>query len=478
MSQVAAVLAALGVPLLLVVGRRRAALGGLALLIVAEGMLAESGRSLHLTGPRAVLGVIAILALGAFALLLVHMPVLVPPLVLIAAPFRLPLNVGRGHLVSIAHSGQLGRLLLLYVVLAAAATALAYNLLRGAQMRPLPRAMAVPAAAFLAFASLSLLWSDTLVAGRGLLEFFLIPFAVLVTVVSQAPLPEWMPRVLGIITVALVSVFAVVGLVEAATHRLLFYSPGVQISNAYSSYFRVTSLFRDPSLYGRHVVLGLAVLLVALWYRRASFVLLAFLIALLFAGLFVSYSQSSFAALFAVIIGVTLVAGDRAVRSIVAVAAVVAVLAGAGFVASKVAHASTRSATSDRSRRVEVTAKVFVHHPLAGVGLGENAHAGQRLSSEGGPPTLYVSHTTPLTVAAELGVIGFVLYVWLLVGAARVLERVRRVDPAFGLALAAVFFALFVHSLFYAGFFEDPVMWLILGLVACACANREAPSTQ
>ena len=298
---------------------------------------------------------------------------------------------------------------------------------------------------------------------------------MLVAVVSQSPLPAWMPRLLGIITVALATVFAVVGLVEAASHRLLFYTPGIQISNAYSNFFRVTSLFRDPSLYGRHVVLGLAILLVALWYRRAPFVLLALLVALLFAGLFVSYSQSSFAALFAVTIGVTLVAGDRSVRSIVAVAALVAVLAGAGFVANKVAHTSTRRATSDRSRRIEVTAKVFVHHPLAGVGLGQNARAGQRISSEGGRPTLYVSHTTPLTVAAELGVIGFALYVWLLVGAARVLERVRRMDPAFGLALAAAFFALFVHSVFYAGFFEDPVMWLILGLAACACANREAP---
>ena len=73
--------------------------------------------------------------------------------------------------------------------------------------------------------------------------------------------------------------------------------------------------------------------------------------------------------------------------------------------------------------------------------------------------------------------IGFALYVWLLVGAARVLERVRSVQPAFGLALAAVFFALFVHSLFYSGFFEDPITWLVLGLAACACANREGLGT-
>ena len=70
-----------------------------------------------------------------------------------------------------------------------------------------------------------------------------------------------MPRALGITAFALGRLFAAVGLVEEATHRLLFYSPSVQIGNAYSSFFRVTSLFRDPSLYGRHVVLALAVVL-------------------------------------------------------------------------------------------------------------------------------------------------------------------------------------------------------------------------
>ena len=229
-----------------------------------------------------------------------------------------------------------------------------------------------------------MIWSDTQGAARGLLEFFLIPFAVLVVVVSQAPLPHWMPRVLGIIAIALATIFAIVGLIEEATHKLLFYSSGVQISNAYSNFFRVTSLFRDPSLFGRHVVLAIAVLLVVLWYRRVHVVVVLGFVAVLFAGLFFSYSQSSFAALFAVTIGVTLVAGDRAVRAIVAVAAVAVVLVGAGFVASKVAHASTRRATSDRSRRVELTAKVFVHHPLAGVGLGAHPRAAKALTSEGG----------------------------------------------------------------------------------------------
>jgi hypothetical protein len=39
---------------------------------------------------------------------------------------------------------------------------------------------------------------------------------------------------------------------------------------------------------------------------------------------------------------------------------------------------------------------------------------------------------------------------------------VRRLDPRFGLALGAAFLALFVHALFYSGFLEDPITWLVL----------------
>ena len=92
--------------------------------------------------------------------------------------------------------------------------------------------------------------------------------------------------------------------------------PSVEVGNAYSSFFRVTSLFRDPSLYGRHVVLGIAVLLVAVLYGRVSpFLAAARSIVVLFAGLWFSYSQSSMAALFVVTLALAAVAGDRALRS-------------------------------------------------------------------------------------------------------------------------------------------------------------------
>ena len=417
--------------------------------------------------------------LGLFTVVFVRRPELVPLAILVAAPLRMPLDFGASHrfYVGLPQNGEIGRLLPLYGFVAAAAVALTWRLIRepGPDAMALPREIAVPLGALVSFAALSVLWSTADAAAQNLLQYFLLPFAVLVVVVSRSPFPVWMPRALGITAVALAALFSTVGVIEEATRRLLFYTPSVEIGNAYSSFFRVTSLFRDPSLYGRQLVLAMAIVLTAMWYRKIGMLLSSLVIGFLFAGLVISYSQSSLVALFAVAVFISVVAGDRTVRLVAAATAVLVLAGGGAFVADKVAGASTQRVTSDRSRRVQLTVKVIQRHPLVGVGLGSQPRASQEVSKNGGPPSLFVSHTTPLTVFAELGIVGLVLYVALLAGAARALLRTFRLEAAFGLALASVFVALFVHSLFYSGFFEDPVTWLVLGVASSFLTARVGP---
>jgi O-antigen ligase len=332
----------------------------------------------------------------------------------------------------------------------------------------------VPAAAFLAFTSLSLLWSSDTESGRTLLEFFLLPFACLVAVGGRAEFPERMPRILAYIAASLATIFAVVGIVEAATERLIFYSHNLQIANTYSSFFRVTSLFRDPNLYGRHVVLGIVVLVVCLLLRKVDVWVAAVLIAVMWVGLYFSYSQSSYAALFVSVFAVMIVTAEGRVRWVALAGAVVLALVAAGIAAPKVADTSVQRATSDRSRRVELTAKVFKHHPLAGVGIGGQPIESQRLADRPASRQAFVSHTTPLTVAAELGIVGVFLYLLLLAGTAATLLAVWRRHRALGLSLAAVFLALFVHALAYSGFFEDPMTWLVLAIASAFLASSPA----
>jgi O-antigen ligase len=133
--------------------------------------------------------------------------------------------------------------------------------------------------------------------------------------------------------------------------------------------------------------------------------------------------------------------------------------------------------TSDRTERVQDTTRVIEHNPVVGVGIGGQPHASRELLGSDRPTPNFVSHTTPLTVAAELGAIGVVLYVWLLVGGARLIEQVRRREAALGLALAASFVGLFVHALFYSGFLEDPITWLVLAVGAGWLSWQEAQRT-
>jgi hypothetical protein len=184
-------------------------------------------------------------------------------------------------------------------------------------------------------------------------------------------------------------------------------------------------------------------------------------------GLLFSYSQSSMAALLVVTLALALATGDRRVRGAVGLLALVAALAAGGYLASELVDGQTLNhITSDRTQRVEDTVRVIRHNPVVGVGIGGQPRASRRLLGSDQPTPNFVSHTTPLTVAAELGVIGLALYVWLLWGGLRLIAQVHRREDALGLALGASFLALFVHSLFYSGFLEDPITWVVLGVAA------------
>ena len=467
-AQLAAIVGAIGAAFVLLGRGRLLILPGLALLALGELGLVHDLSGNRVSTKLAALGVASLIPMAIGAAVLVRWPALVTPLIAVAAPFRPPLSFGSEHryYVGVASSGQLGRLLPLYAVLGAAALALAWQALRGFRTRRVTLLVSVPAIAFLAISAISLLWTDDLHAGEDVLAYFLLPFGLLVALVARAPFPPWLPRALAVIAVGLGSLFAVVGLIQAATHKLWFFSPAVEVGNAYSSFFRVTSLFRDPSLYGRHVVIGIVVLLVAVLYGKVNPFLATGLIGLMFAGLWFSYSQSSMAALFVVTLVLAAFAGGRGLKLVAALTAAVVLLGAAGFVLNSARDHSARRFTSDRSRRVDLTWKVFESHPAAGVGLGAQPVASQARSKQGGSPTRFVSHTTPLTVAAELGVIGLAAYLALLGGSAAVIEQVRRRAPPLGLGLGAVLLALFVHSIAYSGFFEDPVTWLAIAVAA------------
>ena len=104
----------------------------------------------------------------------------------------------------------------LYAVLTASAAAFLYRALRRNEIVAPPRLIAVPTAAFLAFAALSPLWSRDIEAGANLLAFFLLLCRARRGRRAGRPGP-WLPRALAVIAIGLASVFAAFGLWQQAT---------------------------------------------------------------------------------------------------------------------------------------------------------------------------------------------------------------------------------------------------------------------
>ena len=462
----------LGLAALLVAPTRALRLAGL-----AAWALGAAGLAVYLLpqGHRPLLAAAAlaglVLAAGG-AWLLRRWPPLLAFAALACFPARIPVSVG---------STQANLLVPLYGVVAAAALALAWELLRGDERARELGPLAWPLAAFVAWTGLTILWVDDLRQGAIALLFYYLPFGLLAVAVARLP---WSRRVvMGLygLLAAMALVFAVIGFYQWQT-RDIFWNPKVKVGNAYAPFYRVNSVFWDPSIYGRFLVVAiLASLVIVLATRRTRVAVgLALAIAATWVGLLLSFSQSSFVALG---VGVLAAAAFAWQWRVLAAAGLVAVvLVSVGFAAPNIRHNllghSFNRVTSDRYSLVTNGVKIAVHHPVGGVGVGgfRQAYA-RRQHLKGREPKKAASHDTPVTVAAETGIPGLILFGWLL--AAALLLTLRRVGVGFsdrtrlvaGLALGAIA----VHSLFYNAFFEDPMAWALFGLAALAARARAEP---
>jgi outer membrane protein assembly factor BamB len=468
MTQAAAVAAAVAVFLCLVPARRSLLLAGLVLLAAAEAVILRSLVPSHdlahaVSSPLRVAAlVVGVGFVGALALVFVRRPGWVPVVVLAAAPFRVPFTLG---------DQDAFLLVPLYVVLAAAGLALIVRVLRGNALRPPPLVLGVPLAAYVGLASVSYLWTLDRPAGALELAFFLLPFAFLVALVSRAPVERWLPKALVVTMVALGVLFAAIGLWQERTHRL-FFAPTLVVANAYTTFFRVTSLFKDPSLYGRELVLAISVLLVVTLGRRLNPYVGVAAIAFLWLGLYPSYSQSSMVALIVVAAGIAAVLGDRRDRVVLGVAVLLIGVVALGLLAARARHSPLHTVTRGRSTLVTDATRAFLKKPVAGVGIGAQPRASASQPDRKQSRARAASHTTLLTVAAELGLLGLLAFAGVLGGAFATLRSAWRRDPLTGLGVAAVFSTMLVQSFIYSGFFEDPLMWGSLAAAGLYAAPR------
>jgi putative inorganic carbon (HCO3(-)) transporter len=338
--------------------------------------------------------------------------------------------------------------------------------------------------------------------------FFFVPFSLVYALLRDV---EWdrklLVAVLWVVAIEAVA-FVLVGTVEYFS-RDLFWNDQVIRSNEFHTYFRVNSIFWDPNIYGRYLALAIVISMSALlWAKeRRTLGLLTGLVAVLWLGLVPTFSQSSFAALLA---GLAVLAALRwswrwtlGAVGVVAVLGVLVVLFAGGT--SKLSLNRCNVDTGGRCNLVSGGLTMFAQRPIWGYGAGSFPRAyREHIATKKAPVS--VSHTEPVTVAAEQGLIGLLAYAALLGTALWTMSRGLGLErrgwgiprrklvstsrqgpegpPQCGFpegdaptpptppqtiaraAVLATFVALLVHTMAYAGFYEDPITWALLAVGA------------
>ncbi len=498
--------AAAAAAILLPAGRARAAAMLLALILFPALILGDQWHSAQIAdlrdsvGRLLALGAAGLAATVALALVFRRWPVLLPLAIVAALPFRIPLHAG----------GDTANLLVpLYLVIAG-------GVLSAAQVEWQQRGGVNPGAGFFALRprpladpvvrktgrrvridpSTLLPWVLALVVVLYALQtlyspdfskslqnvcFFFVPFSLVYALLRDV---TWNRKLLVLVVwvVAVEAVaFVAVGWVEYFS-RELFWNGQVIRSNEFHTYFRVNSIFWDPNVYGRYLALVIVLAMSALlWAKeRRAMALLTGLVAVLWLGLVVTFSQSSFAAL---LVGLAVLAALKwslrwtlAALGAGAVLAVVIVIFAGGV--SKLSPDRLNVDTGGRTNLVSGGVTLFGQRPVWGYGAGSfpRAYRGH-IATKDAPVS--VSHTEPITVAAEQGLIGLLAYAALLLTALWTMasglasrgggggDTPTPSPPAIArAAVLAAFVALLVHTMAYAGFYEDPIAWVLMAVAA------------
>ncbi|MGB9186237.1 MAG: O-antigen ligase family protein [Solirubrobacteraceae bacterium] len=464
------VVALLVAVVLLASERRTRALGMLGALILSPVLLLSAIWNspqlgvVHRHPLYALVGAaLGVLALVALAWRVAPRPAVLAPLAVLALPFRIPIQA----------SGNTANLLVpLYLVVAVGSLAWVMSALRNevplAPVRDGSGGWALWVERLLALSvvlyAIQAVYSPDFEKALQQTVFFYVPFALLYLLLRDLRwTPEMIRKCLRLL-VLLALAFAVIGFIEYATKTIIL-NPKLVVANDLHTYFTVNSVFFDPDIFGRFLALSMILIAVRLIYDGTQREQLAVVVvlAVLWAGLVLTLSRSSLGAL---LVGLAVLAALRWKPSRALVIAAVVILLGAAAVAATPRtfglNQGINGASSGRGGLVSGGVSLFADRPLWGYGSASFVTEYRRHNRRTAT-ALSASHTIPVTVAAEQGLIGLVVYAALVISALICVLRRSRGDPVRS-AIAAGFIALVFHTMLYADFLEDPVTWVLLAV--------------
>jgi O-antigen ligase len=400
--------------------------------------------------------VVGALALAALVAAFRRWPEAFPIAAFAVLPLRVPLDIG----------GETANLLVpLYLVIAAGAIAsIAFGEEReGSSHTGWPLWLRYVLAATLVLYAVQSAYSRDVANAIENVGFFLVPFAVMFVLLTEV---EWTRRLLGKV---LITVTAVTGVISAIAiyqyfARDLFLNSELFDANELHVYFRVNSVFFDPNILGRYLALTMTALgaYVAWGHTRRNLGLALAAFGLALTALAFSFSITSFASALA---GLGMVAllrwglrGAVAAGTVLATALVALLIVG-GTPTSDIQ--SDRGFDAGHYPLVKGGLELAQDRPIAGYGSGS---FGKAFYDEIEKARTTVSHSEPITVAAEQGAIGLIVYAALLVTALFTVLGAGARDSLPRAAVAACFVAMTIDSLGYTGYTIDPATWALLAL--------------
>lgn len=279
--------------------------------------------------------------------------------------------------------------------------------------------------------------------------------------------------------VASAAVLAVVGIYQQATGQF-FWNPGLGLFGER----RINTTFADPNHFARFLLEGIVVAMM-LWFfvgRRAKFWFLLPALALSITTLVFTGSRGAWVvgavALPAAIMALPI---ERALRlrlvgmgaALLVVAAIVVSAFNPWFAKRLNTFTFGFEAAGARPYLVQAGLKMFTDHPLTGVGTGGYQRAFQDDYYRYKDPKIHanvtISHTSMVTLVAELGLIGLSAFAFLALRWVAYVRDVLRAAPpdlrAAGVGLAVITGIVFLGSQTEGRFLEDPYLWFAAGLV-------------
>jgi len=268
----------------------------------------------------------------------------------------------------------------------------------------------------------------------------------------------------GSVFFAVATLTAIFGLIQYLTGRWIW-GGGINIEGVR----RVNSTFIDPNIFARYLdvsILGSLMLMAKKEWSAHPLRVLALLLQI--GALGVTFSRTGWLILFVGVLGMAILSHPRKRWGILGGGGVlVLVLMAIPMLRTRLLTLGAGiSALGQRQHLLQGGWAMFIEHPLTGVGLGNFQWALEH-------PYLYLvpwsdavtrSHTTFVTVLAEMGILGLVAMLLFLVFVTMMNLRVVGRMRGFALAITAGIWVIWLSSQGEGRFFEDPLLWGLWGL--------------